>query len=125
MDRKFIITALLYAVVGMLIGIHMAATHNHLQHVTHAHILLVGFVVSFIYALCHKLWINADGTMLAKLQFWVHQVGVLAMVIGLYLLYSHKFDASKIEPVLAVSSILVLIGLILMLVMVLKNKSTN
>lgn len=125
MDRKFIITALFYAVVGMLIGIHMAATHNHLQHVTHAHILLVGFVVSFIYALCHKLWLDTDGTMLAKLQFWIHQVGVLAMVIGLYLLYSHKFDAEKIEPILAVSSILVLIGLILMLVMVLKNKPAN
>lgn len=125
MDRKFIITALIYAIVGMLIGIHMAATHNHLQHVTHAHILLVGFVVSFIYALCHKLWLNADGTMLAKVQFWIHQVGVLAMVIGLYLLYSHKFDAAKVEPVLAISSILVLIALILMLVMVLKHKATD
>lgn len=125
MDRKFIITALIYAIVGMLIGIHMAATHNHLQHVTHAHILLVGFVVSFIYALCHKLWLNADGTMLAKVQFWIHQVGVLGMVIGLYLLYSHKFDAAKVEPVLAISSILVLIALILMLVMVLKHKVTD
>lgn len=125
MDRKFIITALLYAVVGMLLGIHMAATHNHLQHVTHAHILLVGFVVSFIYALCHKLWLNADGTMLAKLQFWIHQVGVLIMAVGLYLLYSQKFDPAKVDPALAVSSILVLVALILMLVMILKNKTTD
>ena len=48
MDRKFVISALCYALLGMVLGIHMAASKDHGQFVTHAHIMLVGFVVSFI-----------------------------------------------------------------------------
>ena len=42
MDRKFVISALCYAMLGMLLGIYMAATQDHGQFVTHAHIMLVG-----------------------------------------------------------------------------------
>lgn len=55
MDRKFILTAFGYAILGLALGIHMAASKDHGQFVTHAHIMLVGFVLSFIYGLCHKL----------------------------------------------------------------------
>ena len=46
MDRKYVLTGLGYALLGLLLGIHMAATKNHGQLVTHAHIMLLGFVVS-------------------------------------------------------------------------------
>lgn len=55
MDRKFIISALCYAILGMCLGIYMAKSGVHGHRVTHAHIMLAGFVVSFIYGLCHKL----------------------------------------------------------------------
>ena len=73
MDRKFVISALCYAMLGMLLGIYMAATQDHGQFVTHAHIMLVGFVVSFIYALCHKLWLDGPNRRLAQIQFYLHQ----------------------------------------------------
>lgn len=66
MDRKFVLTSLCYAVVGLVLGIFMAASKNIGQVVTHAHVLLVGFVVSFIYAaLLHKLWLNNSTSYLA------------------------------------------------------------
>ena len=55
MDRKFVLTGLGYAILGLLLGIYMAASKNHGQLVAHAHIILVGFVVSFVYGVCHKL----------------------------------------------------------------------
>ena len=58
MDRKYILTAFGYAILGLALGIYMAASKNHGQHVTHAHIMLIGFLLSFIYGLCHKLWLN-------------------------------------------------------------------
>jgi len=72
MDKKFVITAFVYAIVGMSHGIFMAASKNHIQFVTHAHILLAGFVVSFIYALTHKLWLDNSQGALAKVQFYIH-----------------------------------------------------
>lgn len=117
MDRKFVITALVYAIIGMCLGIVMAASKNHVQHVTHAHILLVGFVVSFIYGLCHKLWLDNSCPLLAKIQFWVHQLGIAAMAIGLFLLYGQLAPFDAIDPLLALSSIAVLAGMVLMAVL--------
>lgn len=120
MDRKYIMTALGYAILGMLLGMHMAASQNHIQHVTHAHILLAGFVVSFVYGLCHKLWLNNTQSTLAKVQFGVHQAGVLVMSIGLFLLYGNHVEVKTIDPVLGLSSLLVLVGMVLMKVLFIK-----
>ena len=57
LDRKYLVFVLVYAILGMSLGIFMAASHNHGQFVTHAHLLLIGFVVSLIYGVIHKLWL--------------------------------------------------------------------
>ena len=121
MDRKFVLTGLIYAVIGILLGIFMAATHNHAQLVTHAHILLAGFVVSFIYGLCHKLWINNQLTTLSKLQFYFHQVGVALLSSGLFLLYGNHVTLEVIDPLLAISSFIFLTGMIMMVILFLKS----
>ena len=120
MDRKFVMTGLGYAILGLALGIYMAASHNHGQMVTHAHIMLLGFVVSFVYGVCHKLWLNNLTTGLAVTQFYVHQVGTLFLLIGLFLFYGGFVSGDTIEPVLATSSIVVFIGLILMKVLFIK-----
>ena len=121
MDKKFVLTALGYAIVGMALGIFMAASKNHGQHVTHAHIMLIGFVVSFIYALCHKLWLNNATTKLAKAQYYVHQVGTLVVLIGLFLFYGNFVTLETIDPVLAASSITVFVGMVMMKILFIKS----
>ncbi|MBN8945617.1 MAG: hypothetical protein J0I74_00605 [Rhodanobacter sp.] len=61
LDRRFLLCGFAYAIAGMGLGIYMAASHNHALFVAHAHMLLLGFVVSFIYALIHKLWLVGAG----------------------------------------------------------------
>ena len=114
MDRKFVFTGLIYAVIGMSLGIFMAASHNHEQMVTHAHIMLAGFVVSFIYALCHKLWLGGAINTLKKVQFYVHQIGIAVLFLGLFLLYGGFIPMETIDPVLALASFFVLAGMIMM-----------
>jgi hypothetical protein len=121
-DRKYLVWALAYVALGMGLGIYMAASHDHAQHVTHAHILLVGFVASFIYAVIHKLWLGGKASLLARVQFIAHQAGALAMFSGLFLLYGSIVPEAQIEPVLALSSITVFIAALLMIVMVLKKQ---
>lgn len=121
MDRKFVMTGMGYGIVGLLLGIHMAASHNHGQLVTHAHIMLLGFVVSFVYGVCHKLWLNNIRSRLALAQYYLHQVGTLLLLTGLFLLYGRFIDATKIEPVLSIGSMLVLAGFVLMKVLFIKS----
>jgi len=120
-DRKFILTGLGYAILGMVLGIFMAASRNHGHLVTHAHIMLIGFVVSFIYGLCHKLWLDNTTSRLAVTQFYVHQAGTIGIVVGLFLLYGNYVSLDKIDPFLAASSIIILVGMILMKVLVIKS----
>ena len=114
MDRKFVLTAFGYAILGLALGIYMAASKNHGQFVTHAHIMLIGFLLSFIYGLCHKLWLNNSTSKLATIQFYVHQAGSAVVLLGLFLLYGQFVDLETIDPVLAVASITVFVGVILM-----------
>lgn len=123
MDRKFVISALCYALLGMVLGIYMAASKDHSQFVTHAHIMLVGFVVSFIYALCHKLWLGNPSGRLACVQFYLHQLGALVMSIGLCLLYGRLMPAERLDPLLAVSSLAVLIAMGIMLALFMRHRS--
>ena len=120
LDRKFLVWALGFAVVGMVLGIYMAASGNHSELVTHAHILLIGFVVSFVYGLIHRLWLRQPARRLANFQFGLHQAAAVILTIGLFLLYGSYVPGEKLEPVLSVASLAVLTGMVLMIYMVIK-----
>lgn len=119
-DRTYLIWALSYAAAGMGLGIYMGLSRNHAQFVTHAHILLVGFVSSLIYAVIHRLWLPDPSRPLATTQFVLHQAGALAMFTGLLLVYGQVASEDRVGPLLGAASIAVILGALLMLVMVLK-----
>ncbi len=121
MDRKFVLTALTYAVVGMLLGVYMGASQNHGQFVTHAHVLLLGFVVSFVYGLCHRLWLNNTMSKLARAQFYVHQAATLVVLVCLFLNYGRFVEESRLGPFLGMASVLTIAGMVLMYVLFLKS----
>lgn len=121
LDRRFLVWALGFAVVGLTLGIYMAASNNHSELVAHAHILLIGFVVSFVYGLIHRLWLRQPARRLANFQFGLHQAAAVTIGIGLFLIYGSYVPAEKLEPVMAVASIGVLVGMLLMIYMVLKS----
>jgi len=121
LDRRFLLCGFAYAIAGMGLGIYMAASHNHALFVAHAHILLVGFVVSFIYGLVHKLWIVGARTRLAVFQFYLHQLSTLLMSVGLVLLYAGMVPDPTIGPLLGLASVGVLIAVVLMAWLVLRS----
>ncbi|MGY6040477.1 TonB-dependent receptor [Aeromonas sp. AE23HZ002T15] len=125
MDRKFVIIALCYALLGMVLGIYMAASKDHGQFVTHAHIMLVGFVVSFSYALCHRLWLGNPSGRLAQVQFYLHQLGAAVMTAGLYLLYGQLLPPERVDPFLAASSLAVLLAMGIMLAQFVRRPSVQ
>ena len=123
LDRKYLVWALAYLVIGLCVGIFMAASHRHGQSDAHAHILLAGFVLSFVYGMIHRLWLRQPDPTLARAQFIIHQAAAMALSAGLLLLYGPNLvpDAS-LEPLLGIASAGVLIGAVLMFYMVLRSR---
>jgi hypothetical protein len=123
LDRKYLVCALLFAIAGMILGIYMAASNNHGELVAHAHILLIGFVVSLIYGIIHKLWLAKPNPMIANLQFYLHQAAALILSVGLTLLYGGTVPPGPLVPLLTIGSIAVLIGVLMMLYLVLTTRA--
>jgi len=117
LDKRFLIWGLSFAAVGLSLGIYMAATHNHGQLVTHAHILLIGFVLSFVYGIIHRLWLENPNRAMANVQFVVHQAAAVTISVGLFLLYGNMVSEPTLGPILGVASAGVLLGMLLMLYM--------
>ena len=120
LDRRFLIWALVYAAVGMALGLYMAAARNHGELVTHAHILLVGFVLSLIYGLIHKLWLDKPNRKVANIQFVLHPAAAATVSVGLFLLYGSIVPEPTLDPILGIASLGVLLGMLLMLYMVMR-----
>ena len=120
-DKKYLVCALAYLMVGLSLGIYMASSQNHMQHVTHAHINLIGFVLSLVYGIIHKLWLGQPNPTIAKLQFILHHAGAVTISIGLFLLYGHFLPEPQIGPILGIAAITVLVSAALMFYMVLKT----
>lgn len=111
-----------WALLGMTLGIYMAASHDHGQHVTHAHILLVGFVVPLLYGMVYRVWVgDAPASWLAKAQVVLRHAAGVVLVVGLFALYGGMADPAKLEPFLASASVVVLVSAALMFVVYLKG----
>ena len=123
--RKFVLNAFAYAVLGMALGVYMAIAQNFRQMGTHTHIMLVGFVISFAYALCHRLWLSNAGSKFAAVQFYIHQAATIVLLAGLFLLYGGFVPAERVGPVLGTGSIFVFVGMLLMFVMLLRSPARS
>ena len=94
LDKRYLVWSLCFAALGLALGIFMAATNNHSELVAHAHILLIGFVLSFIYGIIHKLWLVQPNRAVANFQFVLHQISAITISLGLFLLYGNMVDGS-------------------------------
>jgi cbb3-type cytochrome oxidase subunit 1 len=100
--RGFLISAIVYGVLGMLLGLEMGITHNHGQMPTHAHILVIGWVSFFLFGLYYLQFGKVTSRALSLVHFWMAQCALIALVIGLWLIYSGR---NQYDPIAAVASI--------------------
>ena len=72
--RNFFTLAVIYAILGILLGLQMAITTDHGEKVTHAHIMLAGWASMALFAYFYHLFpaINAKG--IATVHFWIQAV---------------------------------------------------
>ena len=99
--RNFFTLAVIYAISGMMLGLSMAMSHDHSQMPTHAHIMVVGWLMSAVFAVFYHLMPVARASRLATIHFWLAAISSLGMFTGLFVLYGGN---PVIEPVLGVSA---------------------
>lgn len=83
MARRFIIIAVAYLVVGGCLGVFMGITENFALIPVHAHILLAGWASLAVIGLIYHQYPRSSTTSLAKLHFWLHNIGLPIFMVGL------------------------------------------
>jgi hypothetical protein len=109
-SRGFLVIGSLYLLVGIGFGMHMGASGDHSMAPVHAHINLLGFTLMTVFGLAYRLIPALTDGWMGKAHFWLHQIGALALLVGLALLISGRVAEASIGPVLMVSEILVALG---------------
>lgn len=120
-SRGFLVMGAIYLVVGIVFGSYMGGSGDHSLAPVHAHINLLGFTLMTVFGIGYRLVPGlADGT-LPKVHFWLHQVGSLFLLLGLYLMMSGTVDAASIGPIFPVLEGAILIGAVLWLIGVFRH----
>ncbi|MGD8192203.1 cytochrome-c oxidase [Brevibacillus ginsengisoli] len=77
--------AVAYFVFGVLFGMYIGIVQLFQLATVHAHVNLLGWVSLALAGLIYTLYPAAATNALGKWHFWLHNIGLPIMVVGLYL----------------------------------------
>lgn len=100
--KGFLSAAIVYGLLGMMLGLHMAILQDHDQRPTHAHILVIGWLSFFAFGLFYLHFGHVARSWLAQIHFWLAQLGMLGIMIALAFVYSGH---SEFDPVAGIAAI--------------------
>lgn len=73
-----------YGFLGTLMGAHMAGAGSHALSPIHAHVLVVGWLSLFSWAVFYKVF-EVKYNALSKFHVWSAVIGTTGLVIGMYI----------------------------------------
>lgn len=111
-SRNFLLLGSVFLIVGIVMGMYMGGSGDHSLAASHAHINLVGFVLSVVFALTYKAYPAMTEERLAGIHFWLHLVGALILNVMLYLLMAEIIAEAAMVPLAPISELLVLLGVL-------------
>ncbi|WP_373083754.1 hypothetical protein [Sneathiella sp.] len=103
--EKFIKSSVIYAVLGMALGIYMAISEDHIQMPAHAHLNLLGWVSMALMGLIYKQWPVVAAAKLAPVTFWLAHIAVIGLTIGVGLIYAGHVEFAPVAAIAAVVAI--------------------
>ncbi|NWQ39470.1 cytochrome-c oxidase [Bacillus sp. EB106-08-02-XG196] len=117
MGKAYLKIAVVYFTIGVLAGLIMGIIHDFRFTSVHAHVNLLGWISMALFGLIYHFYPNAANSKLAKIQFWLHNIGVPVMLGGITL---QILGVSGALPPTIIGSIVVVVGVILFMVNVFK-----
>jgi hypothetical protein len=105
----YILVGFIWLVIGMVFGMWLGIT-NHLNFAnSHAHLNLVGFATSVLFGLIYRAYPALGRSGMAWIQFALFEIGAILLVIGKVVV-----DGGGSDTIVAIGSIVVLIGTLAM-----------
>jgi len=89
--------AALFGLIGAFLGSHMAGSGSYEFKTLHAHILVVGWLSLFAWAVFYKVF-TPGKTIFATLHVYSAIIGVLGLTIGMWLYYVQPFGVEGAFP---------------------------
>jgi len=111
-SRNFMLLGSAFLVVGIVIGMYMGGSGDHSLALSHAHINLLGFVLSAVFALTYKAYPAMAEGRLASAHFWLHFVGAIMVNLMLFLMLAKIITEAAMVPLAPISEFLVLLGVL-------------
>ena len=112
-SRNFLITGTIFLIFGLLIGMVMGATSNYSLSIAHAHINLIGFVLSVIFALTYRSFAEMGASRLATYHFWLHLAGSVVVSVMLLLFLGGRISEAAMAPLAPLAELAIVIGVLL------------
>lgn len=96
--------AVIYFIMGVSLGIYMGASGDHVLVPVHAHFNLLGWASLALVGLIYHQFPAAGSHRLARVQFWLHNAGLIAAML---LLIAILRGRTGLDPLIGVASLVV------------------
>ena len=110
MGLTFLKIAVVYLVVGAILGLTMGILENFALAPAHAHLLLLGWASLALAGIVYHLYPAASATRLARWHSWLHNLGLPVFMVALGFMLT---GTTAFMPVVIVGAVTVLAGLVL------------
>ena len=119
LSNNFLRLAIVFALVGVVVGYGMGASADHSLATAHAHINLLGWVSMFLYGLFYRAFPAAAAGLLPTLHFWSAVLGFVIMIPALAIKLLALPGLEMVSTVgLIAGPTLVVLGMILLAVII-------
>jgi len=100
-----------YLVIGVLFGMYIGISQQFEMASVHAHINLLGWASLALSGLVYSVYPKAATSGLGVGHFWLHNIGLPVMVVGLYLEVAKVFESPLL---ISIGGSIAILGIILM-----------
>ena len=107
-SNRLLKIAVVYFMAGSSLGLLMGMTQDFREVPVHAHLNLLGWASLGLISFLYRVHPSLAQTYLAKLHFWLHNLGLPVAMAGLFFLLRGESFA---RPIVGVGSISVAVGI--------------
>jgi len=118
MGIRLIQISAVYFVIGVGFGLYMSMAHSYEFVGVHAHVNLLGWLSLAVIGAIYSIYPELAATKLAKTHFWLHNIALPVMMIGLFFLI---LGQESLVPVVATGGTVMVLAIILFALNVLMN----
>lgn len=122
MGIRFIKMAVIYLFIGIAMGMFMSMSHQFNLRPVHTHVNLLGWASMGLAGILYVLFPAAGESKLGKTHFWLHNIGLPVMMLGLAFV---TYGKMSFEPLIAIGATITSVGIILFTINILKNTRSS